>query len=310
MEATGRGAVVTIVEAARHLGLDLDGATVAIQGFGNAGATVASLIADAGSRVVAVIRLGSAASTARPVSTSRPCAPGRPSTARVVGFPGAQPISNAALLELDVDVLVPAALESQITAENAERVRPRILAEAANGPTTPEADTILARNGVFVIPDILCNAGGVTVSYFEWVQDLNRDQWSEAIVNAKLAEIMVRSFGQVVSTAAARGRRHAPGRLPAGRRSRRLGDRPARHLPVGERPEDDGATRPRGAVPLQAGGRSSSPKPSATPARSTTSRTSSPTSSPARASTRRSSPSSVRSRSCSARGRAPPWWAC
>ncbi len=116
----------------------------------------------------------------------------------VVGFPGAEPISNEALLELPVDILAPAALESQITAANADRVRPRILAELANGPTTPDADVILARNKVLLIPDILCNAGGVTVSYFEWVQDLNRDQWSEAIVNAKLSEIMVRSFGEVL----------------------------------------------------------------------------------------------------------------
>jgi len=116
----------------------------------------------------------------------------------VVGFPGAEPVSNEALLELEVDILAPAALESQITSANAERVRPRVLAELANGPTTPDADVILARNGVLVIPDILCNAGGVTVSYFEWVQDLNRDQWSEAIVNAKLSEIMVRSFGEVL----------------------------------------------------------------------------------------------------------------
>jgi glutamate dehydrogenase/leucine dehydrogenase len=98
-----------------------------------------------------------------------------------------------------VDILAPAAVESQITAENVDRVRPRILAEIANGPTTPEADVVLARNGVLVIPDVLCNAGGVTVSYFEWVQDLNRDQWSEAMVNAKLAEIMVRSFDQVLA---------------------------------------------------------------------------------------------------------------
>jgi glutamate dehydrogenase/leucine dehydrogenase len=119
----------------------------------------------------------------------------------VAGFPGAQPIGNEAILELDVDVLVPAALESQITARNAERVRPRILAEAANGPTTPEADKILASKGVFMIPDILANAGGVTVSYFEWVQDLNRDHWSEAVVNAKLKEIMDRSFAEVLAMA-------------------------------------------------------------------------------------------------------------
>jgi glutamate dehydrogenase (NAD(P)+) len=119
----------------------------------------------------------------------------------VVGFPGSESISNAALLELPVDVLVPAALENQITDLNAERVRPRILAEAANGPTTPDADIVLTRNGVFIIPDILCNAGGVTVSYFEWVQDLNRDQWSEDVVNSKLTAIMVRSFSEVVRMA-------------------------------------------------------------------------------------------------------------
>jgi glutamate dehydrogenase (NAD(P)+) len=118
-----------------------------------------------------------------------------------VGFPGAENISNAQLLELAVDVLVPAALENQITLDNAERIKARIVAEAANGPTTPDADEILHRKGVFLIPDILCNAGGVTVSYFEWVQDLNRDQWSEEIVNSKLTAIMVRSFAEVVAMA-------------------------------------------------------------------------------------------------------------
>jgi glutamate dehydrogenase (NAD(P)+) len=110
-------------------------------------------------------------------------------------------VTNAELLELDVDVLVPAALENQITRENAPRVKARIVAEAANGPTTPDADEILSAAGVFLIPDILCNAGGVTVSYFEWVQDFNRDQWSEEMVNSKLTAIMVRSFGEVVTLA-------------------------------------------------------------------------------------------------------------
>ncbi len=122
-----------------------------------------------------------------------------------MGFPGTTEISNAELLELDVDVLVPAALESQITLDNAERVKARIVAEAANGPTTPDADEILWRKGVFMIPDILCNAGGVTVSYFEWVQDLNRDQWSEEIVNSKLTAIMVRSFAEVLAMAEREG---------------------------------------------------------------------------------------------------------
>jgi glutamate dehydrogenase (NAD(P)+) len=112
----------------------------------------------------------------------------------VVGFPGARPISNAELLELDCDILIPAALENQITAENAGRIKARLIGEAANGPTTPEADDILYRAGKFVIPDIICNAGGVTVSYFEWVQDLERDFWDIAHVNEKLHRIMTRAF--------------------------------------------------------------------------------------------------------------------
>ncbi len=108
------------------------------------------------------------------------------------------------LLELPCEILVPAALESQITARNADRVTARMVAEAANGPTTPEADSILAERGVFVIPDILCNAGGVTVSYFEWVQDLQSFFWDEADINARLAKIMVRAFESVVKTAEAR----------------------------------------------------------------------------------------------------------
>jgi len=197
-EATGRGGVVTIAEAARHLGLEVAGATVAIQGFGNAGATAASLLAELGARIVAVS--DSQGGIHRPSGLDvKAVRAWKAEHGTVVGLPGAEPIDNAALLELEVDILAPAALESQITAANAGRVRPRILAELANGPTTPEADEILARNGVMLVPDILCNAGGVTVSYFEWVQDLNRDQWSEAIVNAKLTEIMLRAFGEVLA---------------------------------------------------------------------------------------------------------------
>jgi len=116
----------------------------------------------------------------------------------VQGFPGATNVSNAEVLEVECDILIPAALENQITGANAGRIRAKIVGEAANGPTTPEADRILHENGIFMIPDILCNAGGVTVSYFEWVQDLNRDHWSEAEVNAKLKEIMVRAFDEVL----------------------------------------------------------------------------------------------------------------
>ena len=197
-EATGRGAVVCIVEAARHLGLELVGGRVVIQGFGNVGATVALLLHEMGARVVAVSDVVGGIHHESGLNIKALSA-WTAEHGTVVGFPGAQPVSNADLLEIPCDILAPCAVENQITGDNAARIRPRILAEGANGPTTPEADVILARNGVFVIPDILCNAGGVTVSYFEWVQDLNRDQWSEAIVNAKLSEIMVRSFGEVLA---------------------------------------------------------------------------------------------------------------
>jgi glutamate dehydrogenase (NAD(P)+) len=200
VEATGRGAVVAIAAAARHLGLDLIGATVAVQGFGNAGATAAALIAAEGARVVAIADVVGAIARDDGLDI-RALRAWVAEHGTIVGFPGARAITGAELLELPVDILIPAAVESQITGDNAARVHPRILAEIANGPTTPEADVLLRRNGVFVIPDILCNAGGVTVSYFEWVQDLNRDHWSEDVVNAKLGEIMTRAFGQVLAMA-------------------------------------------------------------------------------------------------------------
>jgi glutamate dehydrogenase (NAD(P)+) len=199
-EATGRGAVVTISEAARHIGLDIIGASVAIQGFGNAGSVAGALLDAMGAKVVAVSDTQGAIHDSAGLDIKAVKA-WKAEHSTVVGFPGSENISNPELLELDVDVLVPAALENQITVDNAGRVRARIVAEAANGPTTPDADSILNENGVFLIPDILCNAGGVTVSYFEWVQDLNRDQWSEEIVNSKLTAIMVRSFGEVVAMA-------------------------------------------------------------------------------------------------------------
>ena len=117
------------------------------------------------------------------------------------GFPGSKDISNAAVLEVECDILIPAALENQITDRNAGKVKARLIAEAANGPTTPEADEIFWKAGKFLIPDILCNAGGVTVSYFEWVQDLNRDHWSEQVVNDKLREIMVKAFQETLAIA-------------------------------------------------------------------------------------------------------------
>jgi glutamate dehydrogenase (NAD(P)+) len=199
-EATARGAVYTIVDAAAHLGMDLTKATVAVQGFGNAGSIAARLIRDEGATVIAVSDTGGGILNQEGLDIDRVIG-WKKEHGTVAGFPGARAISNDQLLEVECDVLIPAALENQISAANAGRVKAKIVAEAANGPTTPEADAILHDKGVFIIPDILCNAGGVTVSYFEWVQDLNRDHWSEAIVNTKLKEIMDRSFGEVLAIA-------------------------------------------------------------------------------------------------------------
>ncbi|MFM2106481.1 MAG: hypothetical protein RL338_1513 [Chloroflexota bacterium] len=197
-EATARGAVFTVVEAAREVGVDLARATCVVQGFGNAGSIAARLMAAQGTRVLAVSDSQGGIHDPAGLDVEKVLA-WKSEHGTVLGFPGATEVSNADLLEIPCDVLIPAALENQITAANAARIAARIVAEAANGPTTPEADEILAKRGVFLIPDILCNAGGVTVSYFEWVQDLNRDHWSEEVVNSKLREIMVRSFAEVLA---------------------------------------------------------------------------------------------------------------
>jgi len=197
-EATARGCVFTVVDAAKHLGMDLAKTTTVVQGFGNAGNIAARLMADEGSTIIAVSDTGGAIVKRDGLDVDRVLA-WKKEHATVVGFPGSTTITNAELLELECDVLIPAALENQITAANAGNIKAKIVAEAANGPTTPEADEILYQNGIFLIPDILANAGGVTVSYFEWVQDLNRDHWSEAVVNAKLKEIMDRSFAEVLA---------------------------------------------------------------------------------------------------------------
>ncbi len=199
-EATARGAVFTIIEASHHLGLDLKTATVAVQGFGNAGSIAARLMAAEGSRVVAVsdstggIHAEDGLDISKVINWKR-------EHGTVQGFPGARDVTNADVLTVDCDILIPAALENQITGHNAGEVKAKVVAEAANGPTTPDADEILHRRDVFLIPDILCNAGGVTVSYFEWVQDLNRDHWNEKIVNEKLREIMVKAFHEVLAIA-------------------------------------------------------------------------------------------------------------
>jgi glutamate dehydrogenase (NAD(P)+) len=199
-EATARGTVYCIVEAARHLGLELNKAKVAIQGFGNAGSIAAQLMSDERATIVAVSDSTGGIHNPNGLEVNKVIA-WKQEHGTVQGFPGATDITNAEVLEVECDILIPAALENQITEKNAPNVKARLVAEAANGPTTPDADEIFWKRGIFMIPDILCNAGGVTVSYFEWVQDLNRDHWSEKVVNEKLREIMVRAFQETLAIA-------------------------------------------------------------------------------------------------------------
>ncbi|MEI7604788.1 MAG: Glu/Leu/Phe/Val dehydrogenase [Chloroflexota bacterium] len=199
-EATARGAVFCIREAAAKINLNLKGATVVVQGYGNAGSIAARLISEMGAKVIAVS--DSSGGIQNPAGLDLAAVDAhKKKTGSVVAFAGSTPVSNQAILEIPCDVLIPAALENQITADNAGKIKTKIVAEAANGPTTPEADEILFKSGAMVIPDILCNAGGVTVSYFEWVQDLNRDFWEEDEVNARLEKKMVRAFHEVYEMA-------------------------------------------------------------------------------------------------------------
>ncbi len=199
-EATARGAVYTVIEAAKYLGLDLEGARVVVQGFGNAGLHSARLMEELGASIIAVSDTSGGIHDARGLDPAKVDAY-KKEHGTVSGFPAADRVTNAELLELDCDVLIPAAIENQIGEHNAPHVKAKIVAEAANGPTSPEADRILHDRGVFLIPDILCNAGGVTVSYFEWVQDLQNLFWREATINARLKEVMVKSFNDVLEMA-------------------------------------------------------------------------------------------------------------
>jgi glutamate dehydrogenase len=227
-EATGGGTVITIREAARHLGLRLEGARVSIQGFGNAGTFAGLLLEQLGARVVAVSDSSGGILKPEGMALSAVMAH-KQATGSVVGFSGAKDTDQVGVLTADCDILIPAALENQIDAKVAEQVKARLVAEAANGPTTPEGDAVFARRGTFVIPDILANAGGVTVSYFEWVQNLTRDYWSEEVVNARLEERMGRAFRDVAAVAKERGLYtrtaayvHALGRIAEGLRARGL----------------------------------------------------------------------------------------
>jgi glutamate dehydrogenase (NAD(P)+) len=196
-EATGRGVVYTIIEAAKHLGIDLSKCTGAVQGFGNVGSVVVKELNDLGVRIIGVADRtgGFYDANGLPIAKLLETASQNHS---LEGFPYGEKITNAELLELKCDILVPAALEMQITQENAQRLQCRILAEGANGPTTPEADAILRDKNIFVIPDILANAGGVVVSYFEWVQDLQNFFWTEEEITRKLRDILVKAFHEVL----------------------------------------------------------------------------------------------------------------
>jgi glutamate dehydrogenase (NAD(P)+) len=198
-EATGRGVMIVTREAAKHLGFSLKGATVAVQGFGNVGSVSADLIAKQGAKIVAVtdwkggVYNKNGLDIAKMIDFSK-------QQKTIDGFPGGESIENEDLFKLDVDVLIPAALENQITAENAPLIKAKIVTEGANGPTTPEAHKLLHDRGVFVIPDILANSGGVTTSYFEWVQDRHGYFWPEDEVNHKLEAKMVEAFEDVLHT--------------------------------------------------------------------------------------------------------------
>jgi glutamate dehydrogenase (NAD(P)+) len=199
-EATGRGVMYVTVEALKHLGIAPSEATVVVQGYGNVGSNDAKALAEAGCRIVGLCDVYGGIYNPNGLDLWEVNAR-MAETRSLQGVPGAQRISNDDLLTLPCTVLVPAALENQITVLNAPAIKARIVTEGANGPTTPEADRILQEKGVFLVPDILANAGGVTVSYFEWVQGLQSFLWKEAEVNAKLREIMVRSFAEVLAKA-------------------------------------------------------------------------------------------------------------
>jgi glutamate dehydrogenase (NAD(P)+) len=198
-EATGRGVMIVTREAARHLGFDIKGATIAVQGFGNVGSVSAELLAGIGARIVAVTDWKGGVYNDKGLDVAALAEYTREHKT-VAGFAGGQALANDDLWGLEVDVLIPAALENQITIENAPNIRAKVVTEGANGPTTPEAHDHLHKRGVFVIPDILANAGGVTTSYFEWVQDRYGYFWDLSEVNSRLEKKMCEAFEDVLQT--------------------------------------------------------------------------------------------------------------
>ena len=195
-EATGRGVIHCIKQASENNGLKLKGASVAIQGFGNVGYHAAEAAREIGCKVVAVSDSTGGIFNEDGLNPAAVLAH-KEKTQSVQNFEGCKDITNEELLELQCDILIPAALENQITCSNADKIKAKMVAEAANGPTTPDADKVLYEKGICLIPDILANSGGVTVSYFEWVQNLTREQWTLEKVNRKLEEKMTKAFNEV-----------------------------------------------------------------------------------------------------------------
>jgi glutamate dehydrogenase (NAD(P)+) len=196
-EANGRGVMFCVREAMKHLCMPIEGSTAVVQGFGKVGSVAAYLLQSKGMKIVGLSDVSGGIYNPKGIDAYDVVRyVGQNSTLK--GYPGSDAVTNEELLTLECDVLVPAAMENQITTRNADQIRTKILAEGANGPTTVDADKIMLDRGIFIVPDILCNAGGVTVSYFEWVQGLQFFFWSEREINVRLREIMVRSFNDVL----------------------------------------------------------------------------------------------------------------
>ena len=196
-EATGRGVLICCDQAIQKLGMQRESTRVIVQGFGNVGSNAAQLMHQAGYKVIGIGEWDGGLYNKNGIDINA-LAEHRQRNGSVHGFPGAERIDTAELLVTDCDILAPCAMENQITSKNADRIKAKIIAEGANGPTTAPADEILQKKGVFIIPDILCNAGGVTVSYFEWVQDRQGFFWKESVVNQQLEDILVDAFEAVV----------------------------------------------------------------------------------------------------------------
>jgi glutamate dehydrogenase (NAD(P)+) len=204
VEATGRGVSIVALDEMRRLGIEPKGAKVVVQGFGNVGSVAAQMFAEAGCKVIGISDVTGAYVNENGIDVHGAIAYAQEHHS-LDGYRGGDKMSNQAMLEVPCDVLVPAALEKVLTVDNAARVRAKLIVEGANGPTTPEADHIFAKNGISVIPDIVANAGGVTVSYFEWVQDRQGYFWKEAEVNERLEDVLIENFGVVRNLAKARG---------------------------------------------------------------------------------------------------------